>query len=479
MTSSRAALARHSFLYSAGLMAENLGALVLGFVVARVLGPTIQGIWQTARLFATYSDLATLGQLLGMRREAAVAAGAGDGAEVARQRDSGFVWASAAFLFAATAIALYAVSAELNPLLRRAVLAVAAAVAIQGVSSFLNLWHKATERFEVLALASVVSAVVSLATVGLVLWMRLEGLLLGYVAAAAAVALTLLAGFRGPLAFRFDAGAWRRAFRVGFPLFLITVSALLFATLDRLLVLALMGFTDMGFYSVSTMFFMPVQVAMSSVSVVLLPRACRRFGEHGSADSLSGFFLGPLSVLMVGLAGAATLMALLVPALVDLLLPRYQAGVLPAQIVLMGLPYGCAPGFCENILQAANRTWWQAGVSFVASLCKLGFVWVFWVLGMRLSGVAAAAALGLVAQFMLLVAVTGLVTRSGWRARAMLMGESVSASLLCALVWWYVRDVRVVWQAGVVSWAHLLAMLAVAILPLGFSAVRLYRMARR
>ena len=45
--------------------------------------------------------------------------------------------------------------------------------------------------------------------------------------------------------------------------------------------------------------------------------------------------------------------ALMIPT-VTILLPGYEAGVVPARIVLLGLPFGCVTGFFET-------SWWRRG----------------------------------------------------------------------------------------------------------------------
>ncbi|HPG00605.1 MAG TPA: hypothetical protein PLE77_11085, partial [Kiritimatiellia bacterium] len=155
MKSERRRFLQSSVAFSAGLFFENLCGMVLGFFVARWMGPRTQGIWQTARLFRTYSEFSTLGQGLGMRREAAVAQGRMDEAAVAAQRDTGFVWATFSLGLAGVVIALYAALFHHSAPFRLALFAVALSVMMAGASSFFNLWYKTIERFGVLAVSSV------------------------------------------------------------------------------------------------------------------------------------------------------------------------------------------------------------------------------------------------------------------------------------------------------------------------------------
>lgn len=472
-------MVRSSAVFSVGMLFENFCSTVLGFFVARLLGPTIQGLWQTARLFRTYSDLAGLGQALGMRREAAVALGAGDEEEVARQRDTSFAWNTFSLLGAGVVLAVYALLAPLSTLMCRALLAVAATVAVTGASNFFNLWYKTVSRFGVLAAASVAGGVANLLAIGLLYWLGFSGLLVGYVATAVTILVVLVLFYGERLRLRFSVGAWRRSLSIGFPLFLITASGMVFASVDRILVIALMGFANMGFYSVAAMCFVPLQMAVSSVAVVLLPHVCRQYGANGSAAALGKYLLMPLSVLMIGLPALTGFLAILLPPVVRLLLPQYEAGIVPAQVTLVGLSFAAAGGFSHNILQAAGRTWWLFGAMLAGSVVKLILVWVFIRGGWGLVGVSAASAGAYIVQFLLLFMLGAAVARVPLRACARFVGEAVVSALFCVALWCHIGDISVLWRGPVAGTpvTRYLALLGLA-LPAAAAAARAMRLLR-
>jgi len=476
MSSSKKIL-KNSFVYSAGVFFDGICSAVLGLAVARWLGPSVQGIWQTARLFRAYSDMTTLGQALGMRREVAVAMGAGKEDEVAAQRDTAFTWNTGTMALAGTAIALYALLFPHPALLRQSLLAVAITVALAGASSFFNLWYKTIGRFGVLASSSVASGMISLLAVPLVYRYRFTGLITSYVLTSVVILAAMVAAYREPVRFRFSLAAWLRSSAVGFPLFLISASGLLFSSIDRILVIGLMGFSDMGFYSISTMCFMPIDTVLSSVSVVLLPRVCQKFGRDASFEGLSQYYLLPLSILMIGLPSAAGLIALVLRPVVLWLLPQYEAGILPAQIAMIGLSFSAAAGFCHNILLAARKTWWLVYATSAGSIAKLALVWALIRCGLGLAGVSAAAAMAYALQFVLVFWMTASLTRAPMRQRGAVMAEAFVSVVLCAVLCWYVRDLGWVLhpQMGL-SFVLRLAASACLAAPMLIASFRLWRM---
>lgn len=473
-----ASLVKKSVVYSAGMLFESLCGMVLGLFVARLMGPRIQGIWQTARLFRTYSEFATLGQTLGMRREAAVAEGRGDAEAVAAQRDTGFTWATFSLGLVGVGVALYAWLFPHPLTFRHALTAVAVAVAVSGLITFFNLWYKTIERFGALAVAAVAGGVVSLLSIEFLRRFGFEGMLWGYVLAAVTTCAVLASVHRGPLGIRIDRSAWVASFSVGFPLFLITVGGILFSTLDRIVVVARFGFVNMGFYSVSTMSFMPIWMAVSSASVVLLPRVCRRFGQTGSPEDIARYLVDPLSLLMIGLSGLAGLAAVALPVVVELLLPGYQAGIRPAQIVLFGLPFSCVAGFFENVILASGRTWRMAAASFAASGFKLALVWLVAGWSAGLVGVAAATVGAYVIQFLLLLEVAGRAAHCGRRVRFRLAFEAVLSAVACGMLSFVVRDIRLLLEPAEswLVWGRWAALLLMTAVPALITVRRAYRL---
>lgn len=448
VSSTRRDLVRNSAWYSAGALVENLCSLVSGLFVARWLGPSIQGVWQTARLFLSYSDYSTLGQGLGMQRHVSVALGRRDEEAVRRYRDTGFCWSVLLMLCAAIAISGYAMVAVADVHFRFALLAIAGIVTANGINSFFNLWYKANSRFGILTVASLLRGGGFLAIVLLIWKFTFAGLLWGNVAAAAAVGLFYWMEADVPPRLRINTHALRDNLRVGFPVFLVGISSLLFASLDRIVVVSRMGFADMGFYSVSTMVFMPIQVALSAAAIVLFPNVCRKFGENDSGHNLAQYLVEPLILLGGTLPAVAGFLALSMPTVIDLLLPAYSTGLRPAQIALWGLSFSAASSYCWNIVVGSGRTWWLVAASVVSSTFKVGLVFLLLRAGYGLNGVAGATMLAYVLQFLLTFLVAAAIAHVRGSLRVAIPLGLLVLTLFTLVASVYVGDFRAILHHG-------------------------------
>lgn len=432
---SRSHILKDSALYGSATLFQQLCAMVSGFFVARLLGPQIQGVWQTARLFATYSDLSSLGHGFGMRRQAAVAIGAGRTEEAADQRDTGFVWSTATMLAAAVIVAGLNLFVVQDPMLSRGLSGIALALVFIGPSTFFNFWFKTIDQFGALSAAAVAGGLASLATIPLIYWKGFDGAIAGFVLMHAAALAVQAVWYKNGYRIRFVGKAFRDSLAIGLPLWTIMVLGMLFTTVDRLVVVSHLGFADMGFYSISTMFFLPLETAVASLAVVLLPRACRQFGATASFASLGKFFVLPLSVVLTGLPFAAGIGALLLPLVIDLLLPNYTAGILPAQILLFGLSFSCAAGFCNNIIVAAGKPWWLLVETIVSFAFKLALLLVLVKRGMGLPGIAAASSAALLLRFVIQYVLSVRITGSGRKSAMIILLGFIAAAGCSTGVW--------------------------------------------
>lgn len=439
--SGRRSIFRASAMFSAAALIESVGSMLFGFSVARCLGPVLQGVWQTAMLVRNYADMAVLGQGSGMLRQVAVALGAGDRAEVEVQRRTGFAWHLLLMSLAGAFVGCWALLWEQDPSLKRALLAVATVLAVQGVSSFLNMWFKACSRFGALSILSAVAGGAYLTGVLFVAFWGFAGLTTAYVLIQVLIACASLLMDHEKLRPGFSFGAWIRSMRTGGPLFLVGVSALLFMTVDRAVVIGALGFSDMGFYSVASMFFFPIQTLLASAAVVLAPAAYEHYGAHGR-EGIERFFVEPLLVFLSVLPLASVLLRAALPLAVDLLLPSYHPGIVPAQIVLLGLPFAGTAAFCHNVIVASGKTWWLVVIAVVSSIAKAFLLWLLLKAGWALPGVAVATTISYGIYFVLMFwCAWGCVSLANTQWRRVLI-VSVWAILTAALVAILFRDVR-------------------------------------
>jgi O-antigen/teichoic acid export membrane protein len=224
--------------------------------------------------------------------------------------------------------------------------------------------------------------------------------ILAFSAAMAGTAFVALVTVRKLVSGRIDFSAPRLAskeiIRLSWPFWLNSLGTQA-RNLDAVVVSAVAGPIQAGFYAATSRATGPLRILSTSLAAVLLPAST-------SAKRREIRRLLKL-VVVVGLASAAVFCSLiwLVPIAVDLLLgSEYAGAVLPLQVTLVGLPFAAMSSLLGSILQGMNLQFLVAKTAVATTLLCLLFVGV----GGAMAG-ALGAAVALSASFLVQAGILG------------------------------------------------------------------------
>jgi len=189
----------------------------------------------------------------------------------------------------------------------------------------------------------------------------------------------------------------------GFPIVLFNVTALLINTCDRFIIAGFLGNEQLGYYGIAVMC-MGVMMNMPGASrEVVEPKMMQSFGRDSTEDGISQYFLKPLvnsSYLMPLLIGAAFF---LLPLVVPIILPKYVAGVVPSQVLIIG-SYALALSYTvRGIIIAKDWQIQASGVMIVALATNILLNIVFIKAGFGIIGVAVASSISFFILLILLL----------------------------------------------------------------------------
>jgi O-antigen/teichoic acid export membrane protein len=267
---------------------------------------------------------------------------------------------------------------------------------------------------QALMLQSVVGAAVGLALIPLWgAWGLLWGWLIGCVVSLGYA--RLRSHGRVPLTPAYNEES-RVLLHVGFPIFLFLSSTTLMRSLDRLVVLRVLGTTQLGYYTLSIMAVTFLLYLPESVSYVLYPRLVMRYRESGArAEALRDLVVRPLLAMSLVVPALTALAYLFADDVVVWLLPKYQPGVRALRILsfgTVGLAIASIPSF---VLITIGRLRVLVTVALTVTAIALGLDVVALSLGFGIAGVAAAT---LIAYQVYGVVIAWFALRPGARAEA-------------------------------------------------------------
>ncbi len=420
-------------LFAIATALDQGGRLVLNLAAAVVLGPADFGAWVVLTLLLQYAVFLALGIPNGAGREIPRALGAGDTAAADETEDiasggilaTGLLAGAAALVVAPLAIG-DAVGVDGSTL---GLLAVA--VFLQQAFLLEQVLFRSRLRFRP---ASVQLAVQGAAApvVGIALLLAgwgIDGLLLARVAVivvALAMAGRTLARRPRP---RWDPARLRALMAIGLPLLAAGILLVLLVTVDRWIVLALLGREALGVYGLVGLAASSLLLVPTMISQQFYPRLAYAHGEGRDGAALLRLARGQglLAGTLTGLAALAVAVAAWfgIPAA----LPAYDEAIEPILVVLVGMVAYSTGSAYGNLLSLWDRQRYhlaiQAVVLTIAVVLGIGLVGLGW----GIMGPAVATASAMVAYAILLHLVVGWIgTTDVPTDRPTSMGSDVPAA---------------------------------------------------
>ncbi|MBF0624166.1 MAG: polysaccharide biosynthesis C-terminal domain-containing protein [Magnetococcales bacterium] len=375
--------------YASSNFYRQILGLITAFLRPKLLAPEAFGLWSLFAVIPTYASHLHLGTRATMRFQVPelTSRGEADGVE----RLKGAVYRGSLFVYAAAALALalgaLAPGLEID---ERVALVLSAVTVLVG-------WHyefhisllKGRSRFGLVGRSNMILATtLFLSTVVLIPLWGVEGAFIAVTASWLLTALLLarnggvepIGPFHGP--------TFRRAVRTGLPIMLFDLVGLGLRNGDKLLVAALLGKTQLGYYGLAAMVTGALMNIPGVSREVTEPQLMASLQHTGPRDTYARFLRRPLlttALLMPLLIGPVHLA--LEPCIL-LLLPDYQPGLESTRILTLATYFLALVYPTRGVLVAfgwQGRAVW-AGAAVIAVNATLS--WLLIRQGYGLPGVA-------------------------------------------------------------------------------------------
>lgn len=385
---------RHVATYSATSFAYQAALLLRSVVAARLLGPSLSGLWDALALIPAY-NVTHLGVLQGVQRDIPLARGRGQAQRVEQLRDQG-LWAAlvpSLGLAALTVLAVLSLRARLDPALTWGLAALAALLVLQQLQGLTQILLSADNRFDRLGAVQLATGAAALAGLGLVARLGWAGQLWSAPAIPLVFTAVGLAGAGYRLRLRLRPALYAEMIRTGLPIALLVLADALLVGVDRFIILSSLGPAELGYFRVAVLATAFVAFIPTVVNQVLYPRLSEQFAAAGAGPAVRRLFAEPLLALAHLLPLSLGLAWLLLPAATARFLPAFTPGVSPARIVLLGAYFSTLFGTIWSVLIVRDRQLELLGWVLLAVALKAGLTWALIQAGLGLLGAALAALL--------------------------------------------------------------------------------------
>lgn len=198
--------------------------------------------------------------------------------------------------------------------------------------------------------------------------------------------------------------------KTGFPIMLAGLAYIWFSIADRTYVVLRFDSEQIGFYSLASTVALAISVVPMSVGAMQYPKMASAYGQNSDASSLRHYIWTNLGIGLGVMLPATIGVALLLPWLVNSLLPKYQLAIDPCCMLLAGVNLFAVLGFTP-IFQVVKRNLWL-------QLCYVGGLALTWIGGeiayrmdAGLTGVASAKVIATLVTAIAITSLALIITR--------------------------------------------------------------------
>ncbi|XOV92285.1 MAG: oligosaccharide flippase family protein [Bacteroidota bacterium] len=380
-------LIREFSYYSFSTILYQASRVLVELAVARLLGPTLWGIWYLLNLIIAYRGIFELGVVNGLNREIPMSLGRNDGRDVLIKN----VTLSSVILTTSLIGVLILFSSIFirDVTIRGSLLLLIPLFASSQFFFLIQSCYKAYILFHRVSVQQILFSVTfPIITIPLAIFFDLYGFMIGY-----SISLTLSTGIvliLYPLKFRleFNLPETRNLIRIGLPIMAVGIAYTFLNTIDRWFVSGFLSIKELGYYSMAILVFGIMVLFSRIISQQIYPRMAMDWSKTLSKLELLKWVSKQtryVSFLIIPLfIGVVTLF----PLIIIYFLPDYSPGINALRIIAIGtlfLPFSSGWGEVLNII---DKQIYYLIIIISAIFLNIGLNFIFIKLGYGIEGIA-------------------------------------------------------------------------------------------
>lgn len=340
-----------AFLTAAGYL-NQFFHFIRGFLIARLLDPTLFGYLSGARLISQLTPQMHFGALHGMSRDLSIYKGANDKENFQMTKNNGI---SLIVIFS-TSIVLgiiiytFFVQAKYSPYTIWGIRVFAIVAFIQQSISICHALLRVDYRFIEISTSEIILGFSSLIlAVLLVIWIGFYGAILSFFIAHLLSLGYLTKKIRFNFIFKLNKPIVKRLLSVGAPISFFYFNAEILGGLDKLMIISFLSMKQLGYYAIAFPFFTLITRIPRSISYIVYPKMLEAYGSSNKEiRSIKRYFEIPIQLNAVFIAFAIGMLFLSIKYIFFYLLPRYTEAITVAKILSFAI-------FFSSLRMLSNR----------------------------------------------------------------------------------------------------------------------------
>ncbi|PIQ89615.1 MAG: hypothetical protein COV72_02025 [Candidatus Omnitrophica bacterium CG11_big_fil_rev_8_21_14_0_20_42_13] len=336
MKDKRKKMLSNAIIFSASNYIATGLSFISSFVIRKVLGPMLMGLYSELALIMSYGLFNHLGMVNAMEREIPFYKGKNDIAKIEKIKKAVFYFVlSSASTIAVLLIAVSFFGGSLKIGLRF----IALAVFLETIGSFYETLLQSYKEF---GLWSKLVVIISIADIILKVFLTIKFGLDGLLTAMALSALLtiglyqLCRGCRIDFRPKVSFADIKNLFKIGLPLFIFRIMHILYVSIDKLAIIFFLGRLQLGYYSIASMVYNYLMLLPKFTFRTIYPDFIEHYSRSEDKMATKNYFLAPLRIFSSFFPLLIGLVIIFIPFVVYNILPRFKEGIFAAQIIAVG-----------------------------------------------------------------------------------------------------------------------------------------------
>jgi O-antigen/teichoic acid export membrane protein len=422
--------------YASSRYFRQLSGILLAVLRPKLLGPTFYGLWTFFKVVPRYAKFIHLGARAAMRFYLPYYRQRGDNEHADQITNSVFAATGLLHVLAGMGLLLACLVQGMSHEVQFGLVCMAVYLPLEFFNRHILAVLRAEENFARISRYNYIESItVFVLTLPLLYWFRIYGVFLSVVLSR--LSIDALMFFENGLRARleFHRKPYVDMVRKGFPIMLADFCIEIIMTSDRLIIAILLSQTELGYYGIAIMVLAILIQLPGTAREIMEPQVMRDMDGRDNADFVDQYLLKPLintAYLMPFLIGPV---CLILPVGIPILLPKYLPGIIPTQIIALGV-FFLALAFVPRPLIVANG--WQVKIARYLALVlvvNLGLSIGLVELGYGIFGVAVGSSVSFALLFLTLfmfIAKRLSTHNQNWRRHV--MGLALPFPIMCLVL---------------------------------------------
>ncbi len=328
--SKRKEILKQAGVYSGGSVLTQLITVVAGILCRRFLGPLQMGIWSTLQIILDYSKYSTLGVMNAVSREIPYHMGKGEEGAAEKIKNITFTFIVVTSIFIGLCFVGFVLLTRgyFTPELTYGLFFIAAIIFLQRINNLFISLLRSYKEFSLAAKQMVLSALVNAVLVAfLTYFFKIYGFMCSVALSFVFNIVYIQLHYKFHFRWQFSLRPLWPLIRFGFPLMIIGLLITVLRSIDKIMIVKMLGFESLGLYSIAIMIYGYAGSFSTSIAVVLFPHFQEKFGKSDRPEDLKNYLLKASKAFALSMPVIIGLIWTAAPFFAAWFLPQYISGI--------------------------------------------------------------------------------------------------------------------------------------------------------